>query len=74
MDLGMDVHPRLGLVAAADETGTIKIWNMYTTEVVKSFPGRVRDQRIRCVRFVDEEDGRASLWANVKGGITRFGW
>jgi hypothetical protein len=114
MDLGMDVSQKLGLVAAADEENNLRLWNMYTGDVVKTFstatvshkiwrgrddiadrldeattdisPMRWGDRslrpltasplakRIRCVRFVDEDDGEVSLWANVDGGVVRFGW
>lgn len=88
MDLGMDVSTKLGLVAAAGEENKLKIWNMYTGELVKTFsshleghrmrmvPKETRSliQQIRCVRFMEEEGGEVSLWANVGGGVVRYGW
>jgi hypothetical protein len=37
MDLGMDASAKLGLVAAADEEDKLKVWNMYTGNLVKTF-------------------------------------
>lgn len=83
-DLGLDVHARLGLIAAADADRNIKVWNMYTRELVKTFKGsnflamgagglKKPEDRVRCVKFIDDADV-TSLWAGVNGGITRFGW
>jgi WD40 repeat protein len=85
-DLGLDVHARLGLLAAADEDGNIQVWNIYTRELVKTFKddgiiakgamaGKLkrRPDRIRCLKFIDNADN-ISLWAGVNGGITKFGW
>ncbi|KAF2652836.1 hypothetical protein K491DRAFT_760114 [Lophiostoma macrostomum CBS 122681] len=80
--LGMDVCPKLGLVAAADEENRLNVWNMYTGQVVKKYksvdqtePERPAEpKRIRCVRFVEDEDGDTSLWATSEGSVMKYGW
>jgi WD40 repeat protein len=80
--LGMDVSPRLGLIASADEDNKVDVWNMYTGQLVKKFksegqtePRRSEDaRRIKCVKFVEDGDGETSLWATVDGGVTKFAW
>jgi hypothetical protein len=85
LELDIDVHPRLGLVAAAqnqDSSTAIRVSNIWTGKTVKEFKrdttksgsGKAGD-RIRTLKFIDDEDnGGVSLWAGWNGGISRFGW
>lgn len=87
-DLGMDVHPHLGLVAAADEDNNLNIWNLYTAERIRSFSTNERwwtrvsaeepeiseIPRIKCVKFLEDHDERGtSVYATTYGGINRYG-
>jgi WD40 repeat protein len=88
LELDVDVHPRLGLVAAAQDlsTGTaIRVSNLFTGKTVKEFKADAAGGaggkkpgagKIRSVKFVDrgEEDGGVDLWTCWNGGIARFGW
>ncbi|KAF2734218.1 hypothetical protein EJ04DRAFT_437539, partial [Polyplosphaeria fusca] len=79
-ELGMAVHPRLGLVAAVDDDGNILLWSLRNGDIVKDFKpspvGYGPLQRIRCMKFIEDDGERAgpSLWSVWEGGITRFGW
>jgi hypothetical protein len=84
--LGMDVHVRLGLVAAGDEDGKLNVYNMYTGEFLRALSptGPIAptsessklwpEVGIRCLRFVDDENDGVSLWATVNGGVTQYTW
>jgi hypothetical protein len=81
--LAVDLHPRLGLVAAAQDSSTtstaIKIHNMWTGKVVKEIRRDVHagqdKAKIWCLKFMeDAENGDVDLWANWDGGIARFKW
>lgn len=86
LDLNIDVHPRLGLLAAAQDvsTGTaIRISNIWTGKTVKEIKPhenhRVQKggwEAIRSLKFVDrdEEYGEADLWSCWNGGIAKFTW
>ncbi|KAF2128752.1 hypothetical protein P153DRAFT_367105 [Dothidotthia symphoricarpi CBS 119687] len=86
LDLDVDVHPRLGLVAAAQDLATssaaIRVSNLWTGKTVKEFTpnktGPVRNktqERIRTLKFMDDEEGGGvNLWATMNGGIVQFGW
>lgn len=86
LDLDMDVHRRLGLLAAAQDlsTGTaIRISNIWTGKTVKEIKadstqhdkGLTHDP-IRSLKFIDRDDGgkeSADLWSCWNGGIAKFG-
>ncbi|KAL6705248.1 hypothetical protein ACN47E_007208 [Coniothyrium glycines] len=83
LELGVDVHPRLGLIAAAEDAETgiaIRISNMWTGKTVKEFEtsgGKdKKESRIRSLHFIEpnEQDASVDLWANWDGGIACFGW
>ncbi|KAF1938368.1 hypothetical protein EJ02DRAFT_457932 [Clathrospora elynae] len=84
LELDIDVHPRLGLLAASQDhnTGTaILISNLWTGRTVKEIKsevsvGKEKLDKIRCVKFIDrdEEEGGVDLWTCWSGGIARFGW
>lgn len=84
LELGMDVDSRLGLVAAANDYGALKVWNMYTGALIKKRLNSDYEEprlgeteslnRMRCVRFLGDEDGSVNLWANVEAGVTKFMW
>ncbi|KAF2118781.1 WD40-repeat-containing domain protein [Lophiotrema nucula] len=85
-DLGLAVHSRLGLVAAADEDARVVLWSLKNGDVVRQFetpkPLAPRksiytpdEMRIRCMRFVEDDGGSGvSLWSVWQQGIARFGW
>lgn len=85
-DLAIDVHARLGLVAAAQDSEAsvaIRVSNIWTGKTVKEFKregkGATRGTAKDCIRslkFVDRDDGNGGvdLWTSWEGGITRFGW
>ncbi|KAH3970309.1 hypothetical protein HBH98_001350 [Parastagonospora nodorum] len=87
LELDFDVHPRLGLVAAAQNSDSkiaVRVSNLWTGKIVKEFErerrpvgkgGRDICERIRTVKFIDDEtDGGVGLWTGWKGGIARFAW
>jgi hypothetical protein len=84
LELDIDVHRRLGLVAAAQDSesnAAIRVCNMWTGRTVKELTrqkprgGTDMTPRIRCLKFIDDdEDGDPSLWANWEGSIARFAW
>lgn len=83
--LGMDVHAELGLVAAAESDGKIRISSMRTGETMKSFvvnEGTTRtgaslydlDDKIKCVRFVEDSMGVAKVMASCGPKIVEIAW
>lgn len=79
--LDIDVHPRLGLVAACQERDShtaIRISNIWTGQTVKEFSaGKGQGkQRARCIKFMDTgEDGEeVKLWVTGDGGILHYAW
>ena len=88
LDLDIDVHPRLGLLAAAQDksTGTaIRISNICTGKTVKEIKtdhatkhGKMTTHDpIRSLKFIDrydDVDGGVDLWSCWNGGIAKFGW
>jgi hypothetical protein len=86
LELDMAVHPRLGLIAAAQDDATsevsIRVSNMWTGKTVKEFgkhnnskqSRQERSAKLRALRFMDDEAGGLSLWAPWRGGIASFAW
>lgn len=79
LELDIDIHPRLGLVAAAQDTtgGTvIRISNIWTGKAVKEIEAmNPRQAKIRALTFIDSgTDGNVDLWSCWGGGIAKFGW
>jgi WD40 repeat protein len=84
LELDIDIHPRLGLVAASqnpDSSTAIRVSNMWTGKTVKEFKRESRisgfgktSEKIRTLKFVDDSEGDLSLWASWDGGIVRFAW
>jgi WD40 repeat protein len=81
LELDIDVHPRLGLVAAAqnpDDEVAIRVSNLWTGKTVKEFKREKGSgsgsERMRSLEFMDEEDGGVELWACWRGGVAKFGW
>lgn len=84
LELDIDVHPRLGLVAASqnpDSSTAVRVSNMWTGKTVKEFKRKPSKgafgkpgERIRTLKFVDDAEGDLSLWAGWDGGIVRFAW
>ncbi|KAH7117630.1 WD40-repeat-containing domain protein [Dendryphion nanum] len=78
-ELGMDVSPALGLVAAANEDASLSLYNLYTGKRVKHWdrtsPDRFQNgSQIRCVRFVKDHDGGETLMASCEGAVVPFSW
>jgi len=86
LDLDIDVHAQLGLLAAAQDlsTGTaIRISNIWTGRTVKEIcnhgehaGGKGKRETIRSLKFVDrgDEAGGVDLWSCWNGGIAKFTW
>jgi WD40 repeat protein len=86
LELDMAVHPRLGLIAAAQDDATseiaIRVSNMWTGKTVREFSKhssskqikQQKSDKLRALRFVDDEAGGLSLWAPWRGGIVSFAW
>ncbi|KAF1844487.1 uncharacterized protein K460DRAFT_365451 [Cucurbitaria berberidis CBS 394.84] len=86
LELDIDVHPRMGLLAASQDSATgtaIRISNIWTGMTVKEIKcssktakGKGALAKIRSLKFIDsgDGDGGADLWACWDGGIARFGW
>ncbi|EUC36341.1 hypothetical protein COCCADRAFT_88542 [Bipolaris zeicola 26-R-13] len=88
LDLDIAVHPRLGLLAAAQDlaTGTaIRVSNLYTGKMVREIKceGKMGKKEkggwesIRSLKFVEgegEESGGVELWSCWNGGIGEFSW
>jgi hypothetical protein len=89
LNLDIDLHPRLGLLAAGQDTSTnigIRISNIWTGRTVKEI-GHETDGRTnmhKCERWTvnktlkfidrDDEDGGVDLWSCWHRGITKFSW
>lgn len=78
LDLGMDVNPRLGLVAAGDGDRNLNIHNLYTGELLKQWSNASAEsahgRSIRSVRFVIDHNGDEALMATVDGVVVTFSW
>jgi hypothetical protein len=77
-ELDIAVHERLGLVAASQDESTgvaIRVSNMWTGKTVREIKADSKGKgRIRCLEFMNEEEG-VELWAaGWNGGIAKFGW
>lgn len=89
LELGLDVHPGLGLVAAAQDDASIRISNLWTGKTVREFDAgddgmagemlgnwKKKAGRIRCLRFMNDGDGDGDvgLWSSCGAGLRRFAW
>ncbi|CAO2648679.1 Nn.00g079460.m01.CDS01 [Neocucurbitaria sp. VM-36] len=86
LELDIDVHPRLGLLAASQDsaTGTAirisNIWTGRTIKEIKSSGDTLRNKeglnKVRSLKFIESEqdDGLVDLWACWDGGVARIGW
>ncbi|KAF1828741.1 hypothetical protein BDW02DRAFT_206628 [Decorospora gaudefroyi] len=81
LDLDIDVHARLGLVAAGQDlsTGTaIRVSNIWTGKTVKEFRNQSEKkdvwEKIRSLKFVERDEGvgGVELWSCWNGGIAKF--
>ena len=81
-DLDIAVNSRLGLLAAAQDGANcekaIRVSNLWTGKTIKEFdwPGKkaTGHQKIRNLKWMDDEDGDVSLWATWGGSIASFSW
>ncbi|KAF2818524.1 hypothetical protein CC86DRAFT_364147 [Ophiobolus disseminans] len=79
LELDIDVHARLGLVAATQESDSqtsIRVSNIWTGRTVKEFAIKGAKERVRCVKFVQDEERGAGveIWTTREGGIERYIW
>ncbi|KAH7355920.1 hypothetical protein BKA66DRAFT_429158 [Pyrenochaeta sp. MPI-SDFR-AT-0127] len=86
LELDIDIHPRLGLLAAAQDSSSgtaIRISNIWTGKTIKEIKAKNKTtaksaaiDKIRCLKFIDrgEEDGGVDLWTCWDGGVAVFGW
>ncbi|CAA9963854.1 hypothetical protein PTMSG1_07213 [Pyrenophora teres f. maculata] len=86
LELDIDVHPRLGLLAAAQDLSTdtaIRISNIWTGRTVKEIhnhskrSGKTSErEKIRTLKFIDRDDGigGVDLWSCWNAGIAKFTW
>ncbi|ORY02179.1 hypothetical protein BCR34DRAFT_667752 [Clohesyomyces aquaticus] len=78
MNLGLDVHAGVGLVAGMDEEERIVIWSLRSGQELRRFGCELKRGRIRgrCVRILEDEfgDGEVGVWGNWGGALRRFGW
>ncbi|PVH94573.1 hypothetical protein DM02DRAFT_185628 [Periconia macrospinosa] len=81
--LAIDVHPQMGLVAAAQdnapETPAVRIHNLWTGKLAKEIertgpmqnPEKLYQNQIQCLKFMDFEEG-VELWSTWSGSIVKF--
>jgi WD40 repeat protein len=81
LDLDVAVDPRLGLVAASQDMAhsnkAIRVSNMWTGKMVREFdPPRegAVGQKIRNLKWMDDEDGGVTMWSTWGGDIASFSW
>ena len=82
LDLDVAVNARLGLVAASQDQANcdkaIRVSNMWTGKTVKEFAapkkGEMGQQKIRNLKWMDDEDGGVTLWSTWGGDIASFSW
>ncbi|KAF1917835.1 hypothetical protein BDU57DRAFT_514303 [Ampelomyces quisqualis] len=77
LELDVDVHPQLGLAAAAqnpDDDVAIRVSNLWTGKTVKEFrrDKESQSQRVRSLKFMDDVDGGVEIWSSWGGGIAKF--
>ena len=76
--LGLDVQPELGLVAAGDENGAVRVYSLRTGETLREFVaegGRDGERfRSHCVRFVEDEQGEMRIMAALGKTVMEFAW
>ena len=76
--LGLDVQPELGLVAAGDENGAVRVYSLRTGETLREFVaegGRDGERfRSHCVRFVEDERGEMRIMAALGKTVMEFAW
>ncbi|TID20280.1 wd40 repeat-like-containing domain [Venturia nashicola] len=81
--LGMDIHARLGIVAAGEEDGNIGIWSLRSGERMRKLwtdkpPGGTRNVAepkdfVKCLKFV-EDDGPPRLMASAGQKMIEWAW
>ena len=82
LDLDVAVDARLGLVAAGQDmersSKAVRVSNMWTGKMVREFDAAGKAgagaQKIRGLKWMDDEDGGARLWATWGGDIASFSW
>lgn len=82
LQLGFDVHPQMGLVAAAQYLGSdipaVRIHNLWTGKVVREIDrasqmlnSTKHKAQMQCLKFMDVDDG-LELWTTWDGNVVRF--
>jgi hypothetical protein len=71
--LGMDVCAELGMVAAAETGGYMRMSSTRTGKTTKRWKlSKTEDEKIRCVRFVEDEVGVPKLMASCGSRIVEL--
>jgi len=82
--LGLDVSAELGLVAGAEDDGSISIWSLRSGEKIRKLEmsnetergcrRRGETEAVKCLRFGEDERGVARLLASRAGRIVEWAW
>ena len=78
--VGFDLHAEFGIMAAADENGRIQIYSLRTGKKIWSLEDKgitarsTTEDWIRCIRIVEDEQGRPKMFASIQDRIEEFAW
>jgi WD40 repeat protein len=83
--LGFDVSAELGLVAAAEDDGNVSMWSLRNGEKVRKLDmsmmkakskeeGVGVGEMVKCLRFVEDENGPPRLMASKGDKIVEWAW
>jgi hypothetical protein len=74
LELDIDVHPRLAAAQNPEDEVAIRVSNLWTGKTIKEFKRGKESERVRNLKFMDDDGGGVEVWANWDGGVARFGW
>lgn len=76
--LGFDVSAELGLVAAAQDDGTIRMYSLQTGEKIGwagAVPQAAQEaSQVKCLRFVDDGRGVPKVMASIGASVVEYAW
>jgi hypothetical protein len=75
--LGLDVSPELGVVAAAETGGHLRLSSLRTGRTIKRWKlsqDAGGENKIRCMKFVEDERGVPKLMASCGPRIVELAW
>lgn len=77
--MGFNVQPDLGIVVAGDEHCGLQTWSLRTGRKIKGWLQGKDDRRLnrslmKCIRIVEDEQGRPKIFAGSGFNIEEFGW